>query len=240
MRDMVDHNLDEMRSAFDEGKYEIIRMRLGDVREELKEANEALETAKGKLKNTVATTDDILKLINFKLAEKVSSAENAEQGWGAGYSTALYTFGMAFGAAAAVLAPYAIPVAYGAVAGAAYGAAAGAGLTGFYQFKDALDRQDLQQRFRSEARELSITGGKVRNAGDIIHQCVLGVTELEAAVGSAQKSTEKMSGYLRPAHVEQFRTRLSDAKRNYRKLLGLYEDTVKSIESGSFKSKRLT
>ena len=239
MRDMVDHNIDEMQRAFDEGKYEIIRMLLGDVREELTEANEALESAKGKLKNAVSTTDDILKLIYIKLEEKVSSAEDTKQSWGAGYSTALYTFGMTIGAAAAVLAPYAIPVAYGVAAGAAYGAAAGAGLTGFYQFKDALERQDLQQRFYSEARELSITGGKVRNAGDIIHQCVNEVIKLETAIGGAQRSTEKMTGFLKPTYAEQFRHRLSDAKRNYRKLLTRYEETVKSIESGSFKSKRL-
>ena len=231
MRDMVDHNIDEMQRAFDGGKYEIVHMRLGDVREELAEAHNALETAKAKLKNAAATTDDILKLINIKLAEKVSSAEDAKQGWGAGYSTALYTFGMTVGAVAAVVAPYAIPV--------AYGVAAGAGLTGFYQFKDALERQNLQQRFYSEARELSIVDGKVRDAGDIIQQCVLKVIELDSAVHDAKRSTEKMTGYLRPEDAERFRTRLSDAKRNYRKLLGLYEDTVKRIQSGSFKPKRL-
>ena len=93
-------------------------MRLGDVREELTEANEALESAKAKLTNAAVTTDDILKLINFMIAEKLSSAEDAKQGWGASNSTPAYAFGMAVGAAAAVLAPYAIPVAYGVAAGA--------------------------------------------------------------------------------------------------------------------------
>ena len=48
-----------------------------------------------------------------------------------------------------------------------------------------------------------------------------------------------MTGHLRPEQAEKFKTRLSDAKHNYRKLLGLYEDTVKRIQSGSFKSKQL-
>ena len=118
MRDIVNHNLDDVQRAFDERKYAIIHMRLGDVGEELTEANEALESAKAKLTNAAATTDGILKLINFMIAEKLSSAEDAKQGWGASNSTPAYAFGMAVGAAAAVLAPYAIPVAYGVAAGA--------------------------------------------------------------------------------------------------------------------------
>ena len=240
MRDMVNQNIDEIQRAFDERRYAIIRMRLDDVREELTEANEALESAKAKLNNAAATTDDILKLINFKMAEKLRSAEDAKQGWGAGNSAAAYAFGVAVGAAAVALAPYAVPaLAYGVAAGAGYGAAAGVGLTGLYQFTDALDRQGLQHRFHSEAQELSATGGKVRNAGDIIHQCTLGVDELQLAVEAAQKSTRRMSGYLRPEDADMFKIRLSDAKRNYKKLLAQYEETVKSIQSGSFKSKRL-
>ena len=138
---------------------------------------------------------------------------------------------MTVGAVAAVVAPYAIPVAYGAMAGA--------GLTGLYQIADAVERQNLQRRFYSEARELYIIDGKVRHAGDIIQQCVLRVIELDLAVHDAKRSTEKMTGHLRPEHAEKFKTRLSDAKHNYRKLLGLYEDIVKRIQSGSFKSKRL-
>ena len=239
MQDMVDQNLDEIQRAFDEGKYEIIRMRLDDVREELTEASEALATAKVKLTNAVATTDDILKLIHLKTAEKQINAKGAKQGWGAGNSAVAYTFGMAVGAAAAVLAPYAVPLAYGVAAGAGYGAAAGVGLTGLYQFTDALDRQGLQQRFHSEAQELSAAGGKVKNAREIIHQCTLGVGELQLAVEAAQKSTGKMSGHLKPEDANTFKNRLSDAKRNYKKLLARYEETVKSIQSGSFKSKRL-
>ena len=224
---MVNQNIDEIQRAFDEGKYAIIRMRLGDVREELTEANKALESAKAKLINAAATTDDILKLINFNIAEKLSSAEDAKQGWGPSNSAVAYTFGMAVGAVAAVLAPYAVPV--------AYGAAVGFGLTGL--FTDTFDRQGSQQCFCSEAQEFSATGGKVRNVGDIIHQCVLAVEELQLAVEDAQKSTERMSGYLRPADVGMFKICLSDAKRNYKKLLAQCEKTVKSIQSGSFKSK---
>lgn len=129
MRDMVNHNFDDVQRAFDGGKYEIVNMRLGDVKDHLKGVSNALETAKGKLNNAASTTADILKLISSKLAEKVASAEDTNQGWSAGYSTALHTFGITIVAAAAVLAPFAIPV---------------AGLTGFYQFTDALDRYNLR------------------------------------------------------------------------------------------------
>ena len=229
MRDMINYNVDEMQRAFDRGKYDIIHMRLGDVRDHLKEADKALEAAKVKLKNAVSTTDDLLKFITTKLAEKVTSAEDVK-GWSAGYSTTLYTLGIAFGAAVTVFAP--VPMVVGAVAGA--------GLTGFYQFQDAVERQNLKQRLYSEARELSAAGGKVRNARDILEQCVRGVTELGLAVDDARLSTEKMTGYLRPGDAELFRIRLHDAKRNYRRLLTLYEQTVENIQSGSIKSKRLT
>ena len=229
MRDMVNHNVDEMQRAFDRGKYEIIHMQLGDVRDHLKEADEALRAAKLKLKNAVSTTDDLLKFITTKLAEKVNSAEEV-QGWSAGYTTTLYTLGMAFGAALTVLTP--VPM--------AIGAAAGVGFTGFYQFMDSVERQDLKQRMNSEARELSTAGGKVRHVRDILNQCILGVNELNVAVNEAQLSTEKMTGYLRPRDAQLFRIRLHEAKRKYRTLLTLYEQTVASIQSGSIKPKRLT
>lgn len=230
MRDMVNQNVDDIQTAFDKGKYEIIHMRLGDVRDHLKEASKALELAKVKLKNAMSTTDDLLSLITTKLAEKVTSAEEVKEGWSPGYTTTLYTLGVAFGAAVTVLAP--VPM--------ALGVAAGAGLTGFYQFLDAGARYNLRQRLYSEARELSAAGGKVRNVRDILEQCVLGVTELESAVDDACLSTEKMAGYLRPVDSEIFRIRLRDAKRNYQNLLALYDQTVESIQSGSIKSKRLT
>ena len=230
MRDMVNQNIDDIQTAFDQGKYEIIHMRLGDVRDHLKEASKALETAKVKLKNAMSTTDDLLSLITSKLVEKVSSAEEVKQGWSAGYTTTLYTLGVAFGAAVTVFAP--VPLAVGAVPGA--------GLTGFYQFLKAGARYNLRQRLHSEAKELSSAGGKVRNASDILEQCVLGVTELESAVEGAQLSTERMAGYLRPADAEIFTIPFRDAKHNYQNLLVLYERTVENIQSGSMKSKRLT
>ena len=122
----------------------------------------------------------------------------------------------------------------------AAGAVAGVGFTGFYQFQDALERQNLRQRLHSEARELLFAGNKVRNAKDILKQCVLGVTQLEVAVGEDQQSTNRMRGYLRPADGKLFRTRLRDAKHKYMKLLTMYEQMVESIQSGSVKSKRLT
>ena len=178
----------------------------------------------------MSTTDDLLSLITTKLAEKVTSAEEVKQGWSAGYTTTLYTLGVAFGAAVTVFAP--VPL--------AVGAAAGAGLTGFYQFLDAGAKYNLRQRLYSEAKELSAAGGKVRNIRDTLEQCVLGVTELESAVDDARMSTEKMAGYLRPEHAEFFTIRLRDSKRNYQKLLFLYEQTVESIQSGSVKSKWLS
>ena len=230
MRDMVNQNIDDIQTAFDQGKYEIIHMRLGDVRDHLKEASKALETAKVKLKNAMSTTDDLLSLITSKLAEKVTSAEEVKQGWSAGYTTTLYTLGVAFGAAVTVFAP--VPL--------AVGAAAGAGLTGFYQFLDAGAKYNLRQRLYSEAKELSAAGGKVSNIRDTLEQCVLGVTELESAVDNARMSTEKMAGYLKPEHAEFFTICLRDSKRNYQNLLFLYERTVESIQSGSMKSKRLS
>lgn len=232
MQDMVNHVVDDLQRAFDQGNYEIICMRLDDVKDHLTEAHKALETAKAKMKNAASTSDDILKLINIKLTEKVTSAEDAKQGWSPVSTTILYSLGMAFGAGFAALAPFAIPV--------AAGAASGAGLTGFYQFMDALKREDLSNRLYSEARELSAAGSKVRNAKDILNQCVLGVTQLEVAVGEAQQSTNRMRGYLRPADAKLFRTRLRDAKHKYIKPLAMCEQTVESIQSGSVKSKRLT
>ena len=229
MRDMVNRNVDEMQRAFDRGEYEIIHMQLGDIRDHLKEADKALEDAKVKLKNAVSTTDDLFRLITTKLAEKVTSAENV-QGWSAGYTTTLYTLGIAFGAAVTVLTP--VPL--------AVGAAAGAGFTGFYQFMDAVETQKLRHNLDSEARELSTAGGKVRHVRDILNQCIFGVTELKLAVDEARLSTEKMTGYLRPGDAELFRICLHDAKRKYRNLLTLYEQTVESIQSGSIKPKRLT
>ena len=92
-------------------------------------------------------------------------------------------------------------------------------MTGLWQLTDALDRQDLQQRFHSEAQGLFAIGGKVRYAEYIIHQCALGVKELQLAVEDAQKCTGRMSGYLWPADTDMFKICLSYAKHNYKKLL---------------------
>ena len=236
LRNMVNHNIDEMQRAFDEGKYEIIRVRLGDVREKLKEAKEALESDSVKMKftNAAKTTGDISRLIHSQMAEKLRSAKDAEQGWGAGNSAVTYTFGVVVGAGAVALAPYAVPaLAYGVAAGAGYGAAAGVGVTGLWQITDKLDRQGLQQRFHSEAQELSVIDGEVRYARGIIHHCAPVVEELQVGVEDAQTSTERISGYLKPTDADMFKSLLSDAKRNYKRLLVWYEEIVKSIESGS-------
>lgn len=110
------------------------------------------------------------------------------EGWSPGYTTTLYTLGVAFGAVVTVLTP--VPMAVGAVAGG--------GFTGFYHFLDAGERNNLKQRLNSEAMELATAGGKVRNASDILEHCVLSIIELKAAVGEAQLSTTRMTGHLRP------------------------------------------
>lgn len=90
----------------------------------------------------------------------------------------------------------------------------------------------------SEASKLSAAGDKVKNAREVLEQCVLGVNELEVAVGDAKLSTKKMSGYLKPAYAKMSRIRLRDAKENYKTLLALYEGTVKSFQSGKRKSNK--
>ena len=77
-----------------------------------------------------------------------------KQGWSAGYTTTLYTLGVAF------------PLAVGAVSGAR--------LTGFYQFLDVGARYNLRQHLHSEAKELSAAGGKVKNVRDTLepYPCV--------------------------------------------------------------------
>lgn len=59
MEDMVNHYVDDIQTAFDEEKYHIIDMRLGDVGDHLTKANKTLETAKVKLKTAVSATDDL-------------------------------------------------------------------------------------------------------------------------------------------------------------------------------------
>lgn len=92
MQDMVNHVVDDLQRAFDQGNYEIIRMQLNDVRDHLTEAHKALETAKATMKNVASITDDIFKLINIKLVEKVTSAEDAKQGWSVASTAILHSF----------------------------------------------------------------------------------------------------------------------------------------------------
>lgn len=92
MQDMVNHVVDDLQRAFDQGNYEIICMQLNDVRDHLTEAHKALETAKATMKNAASITDDIFKLINIKLVEKVTSAEDAKQGWSVASTAILHSF----------------------------------------------------------------------------------------------------------------------------------------------------
>ena len=116
MRDMVKEYLDDIQAAFDQGEYDIISMRLGDVRDHLKKASKALETAKVKLKNAMSTTDDLLSLITNKLAEKVTSAEEVKQGWSAGYPhSTVYPWCSIWSCSHCI---HPLPLAVGAAAGA--------------------------------------------------------------------------------------------------------------------------
>lgn len=227
MRDMVNSIVDDIQKAFDEEKYNIIRMHLGDVEKHLNEAKEKLETAQVKLKTAVSTTDALLGFIMSKVMEKKTIAEDVEQRWPAGYARIIIALGTTLGASLTVLTP--IPLVAGATAGA--------GLAGFYYFREELNRQNLLQRLDSEVTVLSAAGGKVSNVSDILRHCVLRIIELKSAVGEAQKSTGRMNGHLMPEDAELFRIRLRDAKVKYQNLLTLYEQIAQGILSGNIKPK---